>query len=152
MARLQVYLPVQPVPSTTTPMSLPPAVSSILLSQLSTGSASSSSSTVAAALTQRARLLQEENDELYELLRFSETGKLKEEVRGLWRLVHRLQSALRRMCFSPMTELTEPTCVIFHRVSRDHQYAFVSPNQHDNFKALKPRVIVVSWTSPMNHT
>lgn len=96
VARLQVYLPAQPVPSTTTPMSLPPAVSSILLSQLSTGSASSSSSTVAAALTQRARLLQEENDELYELLRFSETGKLKEEVRGLWRLVHRLQSALRQ--------------------------------------------------------
>lgn len=42
-------------------------------------------------------MLQEENDELYELLRYNETGKLKEEVRGLRRLVQRLQGALRRM-------------------------------------------------------
>ncbi|KAJ3563371.1 hypothetical protein NP233_g8981 [Leucocoprinus birnbaumii] len=99
VSRLRTYLPSQPTPSSTAPLSLPPAVSSILLSQLSTvvpGSAASSSSTVVAALTQRARLLQEENDELYELLRFSETGKLKEEVRGLRKLVQRLQSALRQ--------------------------------------------------------
>ncbi|KXN86417.1 hypothetical protein AN958_10279 [Leucoagaricus sp. SymC.cos] len=38
----------------------------------------------------------EENDELYELLRYSETGKLKEEVRGLRRLVQRLQNSLRQ--------------------------------------------------------
>ncbi|KAF9451660.1 hypothetical protein P691DRAFT_807271 [Macrolepiota fuliginosa MF-IS2] len=99
VSRLRNYLPSQPPPSTTTALSLPPAVSSILLSQLSVsgaGTASSGSSTVVAALTQRARLLQEENDELYELLRHSETGKLKEEVRGLRRLVQRLQSALRQ--------------------------------------------------------
>lgn len=99
LTRLRTYLPSQPALSSSVPLSLPPAVSSILLSQLSSnvpGSTSSSSSTVVAALTQRARLLQEENDELYELLRFSETGKLKEEVRGLRRLVQRLQSALRQ--------------------------------------------------------
>jgi hypothetical protein len=56
---------------------------------------SSTSSTVNAALTQRVRLLQEENDELYELLKHGETGKLKEEVRGLRRVVDRLESALR---------------------------------------------------------
>jgi len=109
VARLQAHLPAQPNSSDTTPLSLPPAVSSILLSQLSTGSALSSSSTVVAALTQRARLLQEENDELYEILRFSETGKLREEVRGLRRLVQRLQSALRRTYFPLITGLTELT-------------------------------------------
>lgn len=62
--------------------------------------ASSGSSTVTAALTQRARLLQEENDELYDLLKHGETGKLKEEVRGLRRVVERLEGALRgtRLC------------------------------------------------------
>jgi hypothetical protein len=50
---------------------------------------------VTTALTQRVRLLQEENDELYELLKFSETGKLKEEVRGLRRVVERVEGALR---------------------------------------------------------
>jgi hypothetical protein len=102
VTRLQTYIPSQPALSNAAPLSLPPAVSSIVLSQLSAsipGSPSSSSSTVVAALTQRAGLLQEENDELYELLRYSETGKLKDEVRGLRRLVQRLQSALRRMSF-----------------------------------------------------
>lgn len=60
----------------------------------------SSSSTVNAALTQRVRLLQEENDELYDLLRHGETGKLKEEVRGLRRVVDRLESALRGKRYS----------------------------------------------------
>jgi len=41
------------------------------------------------------RLLQDENDELYDLLKHGETGKLKEEVRGLRRVVDRLESALR---------------------------------------------------------
>ena len=48
-----------------------------------------------AALTQRARLLQEENDELYELLKHGEIGLMKEEVHGLRRAVLRLESALR---------------------------------------------------------
>ena len=112
MAQLQAHLPAQPNLSDTTPLSLPPAVSSILLSQLSTGvpgSALSNSSTVVAALTQRARLLQEENDELYDILRFSETGKLREEVRGLRRLVQRLQSALCRTYFPLKTGLIELT-------------------------------------------
>ena len=53
------------------------------------------SNTVTAALTQRSRLLQEENDELYDLLKQGETGKLKEEVCGLRRVVDRLETALR---------------------------------------------------------
>ena len=48
-----------------------------------------------AALTHRVKVLQEENDELYELLKVGETGKLKEDVRALRRVVQKLEGALR---------------------------------------------------------
>lgn len=47
-----------------------------------------------AGLIQRTRILQEENDELYEILRSSETGKLKEEVRCLKSVITRMERAL----------------------------------------------------------
>ena len=50
---------------------------------------------MATALTARNKLLQEENDELYELLKSTETGRLKEEARGLKRAVTRLEVALK---------------------------------------------------------
>jgi hypothetical protein len=43
------------------------------------------------------KLLQEENDELYELLKSGEVGGLKEEVSGLRRVVDRLEKALKGM-------------------------------------------------------
>lgn len=96
---LRQYLSIQPNPSLTEPLSFPPALISLLLTQIDVLSAESSgrssSSTVNTALAQRAKLLQEENDELYELLKSSETGKLKEEVRGLRRAANRLETALR---------------------------------------------------------
>lgn len=93
---LRQYLSKQPGPSTTDAVTLPPTLLSVLLPHINkaAGSTASTSSTVTAALTQRARLLQEENDELYELLKSSETGKLKDEVRGLRRTVVKLQGAL----------------------------------------------------------
>ena len=98
---LRQYLSTQPNPSLTEPLSLPPALISLLLTHIDAASAEtdirSSSSTVNTALAQRAKLLQEENDELYELLKSSETGKLKEEVRGLRRAVNKLETALRGM-------------------------------------------------------
>jgi len=48
-----------------------------------------------AALRQRATVLQEENDELYGVLRRAETGRLDEEVKGLRILVRKLERALR---------------------------------------------------------
>ena len=57
--------------------------------------ASSGSGSVTTALIQRAKILQEENDELYELLKTGETGRLKEDVRALRRVVQRLEGALR---------------------------------------------------------
>ncbi|KAG6378696.1 hypothetical protein JVT61DRAFT_12967 [Boletus reticuloceps] len=101
ISRLRQFLAVQPQPSTSDPITLPPTLVSVLLPHVNKAASSgglagsSSSSTVNTALTQRVRLLQEENDELYDLLKHGETGKLKEEVRGLRRVVDRLESALR---------------------------------------------------------
>ncbi|KAG6869302.1 hypothetical protein C0993_000055 [Termitomyces sp. T159_Od127] len=89
----------QPGPSSTGPVTLPPALVSVLSPHLHVTSTAcgvtAGSNTVNAALIQRARTLQEENDELYDLLKFGETGRLKEEVRGLRRVVARLEGALR---------------------------------------------------------
>lgn len=84
-------------------MSLPPALVSLLLPHINSNNKHNTAgggggATVTTALTQRTRLLQEENDELYELLKHGETGKLKEEVRGLRRVVGRLETALKGMC------------------------------------------------------
>jgi hypothetical protein len=99
VTRLRQYLSSQPGPSLTNPISLPPALISVLLPHINHSkdqdTNGSAGTTVTTALTQRARLLQEENDELYELLKFGETGKLKEEVRGLRRVVERLEGALK---------------------------------------------------------
>ncbi|KAF9226580.1 hypothetical protein BS17DRAFT_800603 [Gyrodon lividus] len=98
ISRLHQFLAVQPQPATTDHITLPSPLVSVLLPHINkavSSGGSSTSSTVSAALTQRVRLLQEENDELYELLKHGETGKLKEEVRGLRRIVDRLETALR---------------------------------------------------------
>ncbi|KAI5125037.1 hypothetical protein M0805_007461 [Coniferiporia weirii] len=97
--QLRRYLPSQPAPSRSDPITLPPALLALLQphinSQPPSGARGSTSSTMTAALVQRTRVLQEENDELYELLRLSETGKLKEEVHCLKRVVSRLEQALK---------------------------------------------------------
>lgn len=41
------------------------------------------------------KILQEENDELYEILKAGETGRLKEDVRSLRRVSQKLETALR---------------------------------------------------------
>lgn len=43
---------------------------------------------------QRTKILQEENDELYELLRSGENARLKEEIHSLNKVVKRLEGAL----------------------------------------------------------
>jgi len=48
-----------------------------------------------AALRQRASMLQEENDELYSVLRRAETGRLDEEAKGLRRLIGKLERSLK---------------------------------------------------------
>ena len=111
VAHLRQYLANQPSQSTTDPVSLPPALVSLLLPHIKDGSSAttgSSSNTIATALTQRVKVLQEENDELYELLKTGETGKLKEDVRSLRRVVPKLEGALRGLWLQrPCSMVTE---------------------------------------------
>lgn len=65
-----------------------------------------------AGLLQRTRVLQEENDELYEILRSSETGKLKEEVRCLTSVTARMERALAGTRFIHFQDFTFLTCVV----------------------------------------
>ncbi|KAI0832342.1 hypothetical protein BC628DRAFT_1406826 [Trametes gibbosa] len=97
VTHLRQFLAEQPLPSTTEPTTIPPALMSLLLPHLNqhSTSATASSSTVTTALVQRVKILQEENDELYELLKTAETGRLKEDVRALRRVVQKLEGALR---------------------------------------------------------
>ncbi|KAH7929421.1 hypothetical protein BV22DRAFT_1109853 [Leucogyrophana mollusca] len=135
ISRLRQYLAAQPDPATTDPVTLPSALVSVLLPHINKAASSgagtaSTSSTVNTALTQRVRLLQEENDELYGLLKHGETGKLKEEVRGLRRVVERLEGALReshQVIASLSTEL-EKSYESFqmsarHKTINSHPYA-----------------------------
>ncbi|KAF5333173.1 hypothetical protein D9611_002408 [Ephemerocybe angulata] len=97
ITRLRQYIANQPAPSATDLVTLPPPLMKLLLPHIKDASqkAESASSTVVTALTQRVKVLQDENDELYQVLKVKETGKLKEEVRGLRRVVHRLEGSLR---------------------------------------------------------
>ncbi|PSS35451.1 hypothetical protein PHLCEN_2v1606 [Hermanssonia centrifuga] len=97
VTHLRQYLTNQPSPSVTDQISLPPPLVSLLLPHINdrSSTATTSSNTVTAALTQRVKVLQEENDELYELLKSGETGRLKEDVRSLRRVVQKLEGALR---------------------------------------------------------
>ncbi|KAH8105918.1 hypothetical protein BXZ70DRAFT_1004217 [Cristinia sonorae] len=99
VTHLRQHLSNNPPTVPTDPISLPPPLVSLLLPHINeraTPSATSSSSnTVTAALTQRVKVLQDENDELYELLKSGETGRLKDEVRALQRVVQKLEGALK---------------------------------------------------------
>ncbi|KAF8528956.1 hypothetical protein BU17DRAFT_73199 [Hysterangium stoloniferum] len=96
---LRRFLTIQTSPSTSEQVTLPPPLLSLLLPFLAEPSPSdyapSGANSVTVALTQRAKLLQEENDELFDLLKHSETGRLKEEVSGLRRAIRKMESALR---------------------------------------------------------
>lgn len=103
IASLRLYLAKHPGPSTapTEPISLPPSLVSVLLPHINTanGNAASVSATVTSGLNQRMKQLQEENEELYNLLKTSETGKLGDEVQSLRRVVFKLEGALKGIVF-----------------------------------------------------
>jgi len=142
VTRLRQHLTVQNGVSITDPVTLPPALVSVLLPHINNAAsrkgteATSSSSTVDTALTQRTLILQEENDELYELLKSGETGKLKEEVRGLRRVVERLEGALReshQVIASLSSELDksyEGFQTSLRQVNASHHYA---PPSRDSY-------------------
>ena len=134
MTTLRRFLATQPTPSTSEPVTLPAPLLSLLLpymaDPLAAEPSGSSFNSVMVALTQRAKLLQEENDELYGLLRRSETGGLKEEVRGLRRAMRRMEGALTgewrvraRLFFCGHGGID--AVVVLCRIPRDHQNTIV---------------------------
>lgn len=140
VTRLRRYLATQPGPSLDEPVTLPPALISALLPHINNAAsggerATSGSSTVTAALTQRARLLQDENEELYGLLNLGETGKLKEEVRGLRRVVDRLEGALRGTQNYFMGDLNRKL-MVRGRVSSSDCWTVVCASPHQRLSEL----------------
>lgn len=129
VAHLRHYLSNQPAPSTTEPITLPPPLLSLLLPHINnaqraatvTGASGTGSTTssVNTALLQRAKLLQEENDELYELLKHGEVSKINEEVRALRRVVQKLETALKGKTSFPIVRVVAH-CTIAYRVAQSH--------------------------------
>jgi hypothetical protein len=81
---------------------------------LGTGSSSGlTHSAIVAALRQRASMLQEENDELYAVLRRAETGRLDEEAKGLRKLIGKLERSLKGeepiLCIPRESDLGPPS-------------------------------------------
>lgn len=80
-------------------MTLPPTWIAFLAQHIqaahSTITPGPTSSSVSAALTQRVKALQDENEQLYKVLRQSEVGRVYEEVEMLRRSVARLECALK---------------------------------------------------------
>ncbi|KAF5390709.1 hypothetical protein D9757_002689 [Collybiopsis confluens] len=100
LSLLKLHLVNQPPPSTTEPITLPPTFASLILKHIPRlpqilDPAGGSTNSTTAALTQRVRVLQDENDELYDILKKEETGRLMEEVQSLKRIVLKLEDALR---------------------------------------------------------
>ncbi|KAG1752672.1 uncharacterized protein EDB91DRAFT_1343683 [Suillus paluster] len=164
VTRLRQHLAVQNGASTTDLVTLPPALVSVLLPHINKAASSEgagaacSSSTVNTALTQRVRILQEENDELYEMLKSGETGKLKEEVRGLRRVVERLEGALReshQVIASLSSELDksyESFQTSLRQINANH-HSYVSPPSRDSYHPASTSngVIKLPPTGPRAH-
>ncbi|KAF5344084.1 hypothetical protein D9758_008831 [Tetrapyrgos nigripes] len=87
------------------------------------------SNTMHTALSQRVKLLQGENDELYEILKQSETGRLKEEVQSLRRLVEKLEGALRE----------SHTVIVSLSNELDKSYdSFLASSKQNNYNSKGP--------------
>ena len=101
MKNLRQRLSNKPAPPNTEPLTLPPAwlafLSPLIQSASEThhGPTLHPSNSVTAALTQRVKLLQEENDELYNMVKHGQVGKLQEELASLRRVVGKLECALQ---------------------------------------------------------
>ncbi|KAG2141810.1 uncharacterized protein EDB93DRAFT_1252496 [Suillus bovinus] len=163
VARLREHLAAQSGASTTDPVTLPPALVSLLLPHINKAASSegtgaaSSSSTVNTALTQRVRILQEENDELYEMLKSGETGKLKEEVRGLRRVVERLEGALREshQVIASLSSELDKSYESFHtslrQMNANHHSYVTAPRDTYHSASTSNGVVKLPPTGPRAH-
>ena len=100
ISTLRRKLPGASDPADDAAICIPPPVLALLAPLVAHGPSTSSSAPLASAISQRLKLLQTENDELYELLRVSEAARAREEVVGLRKIVKRLEGLLAGT-FSP---------------------------------------------------
>lgn len=138
----------QPAPNTADAVSLPPTMVSVLIPHISERAATTttSSSPVTAALTQRVKVLQEENDELYDLLKLGETGKLKEDARALKRVVQRLEVALKgtssAVVLRSIVDSQNPSCAQNRiRLSRLYRTSTIFGSQPQTYMYI----LVTNW-------
>ncbi|KAF8605401.1 hypothetical protein BDV93DRAFT_554771 [Ceratobasidium sp. AG-I] len=94
ISTLRRKLPGASDPADDAAICIPPPVLALLAPLIAHGPSTSSSAPLASAISQRIKLLQAENDELYELLRVSEAARAREEVVGLRKVVKRLEGLL----------------------------------------------------------
>ncbi|CAE7219923.1 unnamed protein product [Rhizoctonia solani] len=94
LSSLRRKLPGASEPDDDAAICIPAPVLSLLAPLVTHGPSTSTPAPLHAAITQRLKLLQTENDELYELLRASESTRQREEVVGLQRTIKRLESQL----------------------------------------------------------
>ncbi|GAB1519672.1 hypothetical protein RhiTH_002740 [Rhizoctonia solani] len=94
ISSLRQKLPGASDPEDDAVISIPAPVLALLSPLVTHGPSTGTPAPLSNAITQRLKLLQTENDELYELLRSSELARQREEVVGLRRTIKRLEDQL----------------------------------------------------------
>ncbi|CAE6478879.1 unnamed protein product [Rhizoctonia solani] len=94
IASLHRKLPGASDPEDDADICIPAPVLALLAPLVTHGPSTSTPAPLNTAITQRLKLLQTENDELYQLLRASESARQREEVVGLRRTIKRLEGLL----------------------------------------------------------
>ncbi|KAL4242084.1 fl(2)d family protein [Abortiporus biennis] len=135
VTQLRQHLSSQSPSTFSDPISLPPALISLLLPHIHgrSTSATATSQTVTTALTQRVKVLQEENDELYELLKTGETGRLKDDVHALKQVVQKLEGALKEshQAIASLSDELEKSQAAIMANARPNNYN-PPPHQHQH--------------------
>ncbi|CAE6412263.1 unnamed protein product [Rhizoctonia solani] len=99
ISSLRRKLPGASDPEDDATISIPAPILALLAPLVTHGPSTSTPAPLSNAITQRLKLLQTENDELYELLRASELARQREEVLGLRRTIKRLENQLEgKLC------------------------------------------------------
>ncbi|CCO27639.1 hypothetical protein BN14_01624 [Rhizoctonia solani AG-1 IB] len=94
ISNLRRKLPGASDPEDDAAISIPAPVLALLAPLVTHGPSTSTPAPLSNAITQRLKLLQTENEELYELLRASELARQREEVVGLRRTIKHLEDQL----------------------------------------------------------
>ncbi|KIY74092.1 hypothetical protein CYLTODRAFT_484844 [Cylindrobasidium torrendii FP15055 ss-10] len=156
VTRLRAYISNNP-PAPSETIHVPPALIAALQPHIENEPSSTvGRGSVTTALSQRVKTLQDENDELYDILKKSETGRLKEEVQTLSNVVTKLDTALREshkviQCLSNELDQTHDTFARNHDLPKPKP----SPRNHYSQRSVSSASSVPSSklppTGPRSH-